>query len=202
MSALAGTVLFIGDSHSVGPFGQSLDQLLRTLPNTRVASYASCGSIAKWWYNQTTTPCGYFFHGENSTSESGKSTATPLFTPHLNRLKPDLTIVELGANYAGLPNDNFAINDMRRMAKEIIESGSDCLWVTKPDSRDRTNIPRILRLTNEAVKDYCVIFDSTKVTTYPATGGDGVHYWNTLGTPIARKWASLVFEKATQLLKP
>lgn len=184
----------------MGPFGQTLDQLLRTLPEAQVASYASCGSIAKWWYNQTNTPCGFFFHPENSAIQSGTKTPTPLFSPIINQMKPHLTIVELGANYAGMPNDEFAINDMKKMAIEIRNSGSECLWVTKPDSRDRTAIPRILKLTTSAVQEYCTIFDSTKVTTYPATGGDGVHYWNTLGTPIAKNWARLVFEQTRQLL--
>jgi len=42
--------------------------------------------------------------------------------------------------------------------------------------------------------DYCEIFESDLVTKYPATGGDGVHYWNTLGTPIAKAWAKKVFD--------
>lgn len=194
-------VLFVGDSHSVGPFGQTLDKLLRTIPDSTVASYASCGSIAKWWYNQTSTPCGYFFHPENSPIEQGTKGPTPLFSPILERVKPDLTIVELGANYANLPSDEFAVKDMRRLAKEIRDSGSECFWVTKPDARDRSSIPRILRLTAEAVADYCTIFDSTKVTKYPATGGDGVHYWTALGTPIAKQWATLVFEQVRQQLE-
>lgn len=196
------SILFVGDSHSVGPFGQTLDKLLRTIPDSQVASYASCGSIAKWWYTGATTSCGYFFHGEDSAIVSGTKGPTPLFSPIFLRLKPHLTVVELGANYAGMPSDDFAINDMKRMAKEIRDGGSECLWVTKPDSRDRSAIPRILKLTKDAVGEYCTIFDSTKVTTYPATGGDGVHYWNTLGTPIAKKWASLVFDKVNQLLNP
>ena len=195
------SILFVGDSHSVGPFGQTLDKLLRTIPEAEVASYASCGSIAKWWYTGTATPCGYFFHPENSGIEQGTKGPTPIFSTLFSNQKPHLTIVELGANYAGMPSDEFAINDMKRMAKEIRDGGSECLWVTKPDSRDRTAIPRILKLTKDAVGEYCTIFDSTKVTTYPATGGDGVHYWNTLGTPIAKKWAGLVFDKVNQLLK-
>ncbi len=58
--AAAGTGLFVGDSHSVGPFGWRLDGLLRKA-GRKTATYASCGSIEQWWVTGKPTPCGYFF---------------------------------------------------------------------------------------------------------------------------------------------
>ncbi|MDD2805860.1 MAG: hypothetical protein PHV33_09915 [Elusimicrobiales bacterium] len=194
--ACAGTVLFIGDSHSVGPFGWKLDELLRS-GGQRTATYASCGSIAQWWVTGKPTPCGYFFRDLAGKVEKGQKGPTPVFTDLLEKVKPELVIVELGANYAGLPSDEFAIKDMGEMAAKIKAAGAACLWVTKPDSRkNHDDIPRILELTYKAVSDKCQVFDSTKVTKYPETGGDGIHYWSPQGTPIANAWAQYVYDWA------
>ena len=194
VTASAGTVLFVGDSHSVGPFGWKLDDLLRAA-GQGTATYASCGSIAQWWATGKPTPCGYFFRDLAGKTGKGQKGPTPIFTELLGKVKPDTVIVEMGANYANLPSDDFAVKDMRAMAEEIRASGAACFWVTKPDSRKgHDGIPRILELTYKAVSGSCKVFDSTKVTKYPGTGGDGVHYWFTEGLPIANAWASSVFE--------
>jgi len=200
--AAAGTVLFIGDSHSVGPFGWKLDELLRGAGHT-AATYASCGSIAQWWVTGKATPCGYFFRDAEGNTEKGQKGPTPIFADLLAALRPEAVIVELGANYAGNPSDEFAIKDMGEMARRIKESGAACYWVTKPDSRkNHDDIPRILELTYKAVADKCEVFDSTKVTKYPETGGDGIHYWFKEGTPIANAWAQAVFDWAAPGLQP
>lgn len=193
--ASAGTVLFVGDSHSVGPFGWKLDQLLRDAGHG-TATYSSCGSISQWWVTGKATPCGYFFRGLDGKAEKGQKGPTPIFAELLEKVKPRAVIVELGANYAKLPSDEFAVKDMGEMAARIRAAGAACFWVTKPDSRDRADIPRILELTYKAVSDKCKVFDSTKVTKYPETGGDGVHYWSPAGTPIANAWAEKVFDWA------
>ncbi len=192
--AFCGTVLFVGDSHSVGPFGWRLDELLRGR-GLKTASYASCGSIAQWWATGKPTPCGYFFRDLGGKTEKGIKGATPIFTDLLARVKPNAVVVELGANYAGLPSDDFAVKDMGEMAAEIKASGSACFWVTKPDSRaGHDAVGRILDLTYKAVSDKCKVFDSTKVTSYPPAGGDGTHYWFKEGLPIANAWAQAVFD--------
>jgi hypothetical protein len=192
--AAAGTVLFVGDSHSVGPFGWKVDELLRA-GGQRTASYASCGSIYQWWVTGKSTPCGYFFRDLEGKTEKGQKGPTPIFTDLLAKVKPDTVVVELGANYAGNPSDEFAIKDMGELAAKIKASGAACYWVTKPDSRKgHDDIPRILELTYKAVSDKCQVFDSTKVTKYPETGGDGIHYWFPAGTPIANSWAQAVYD--------
>ncbi len=192
-AAKAGTVLFVGDSHSVGPFGWKLGELLRA-GGQQAASYASCGSIAQWWVTGKPTPCGYFFRDLEGKTEKGAKGPTPIFTELLAGVKPDVVVVELGANYANIPSDEFAVKDMADMARKIKAAGADCYWVTKPDSRaGHDQIPRILELTNKAVADKCKVFDSTKVTEYPETGGDGTHYWFKEGLPIANAWAQQVY---------
>jgi hypothetical protein len=200
--AAAGTVLFIGDSHSVGPFGWKVDELLRSAGH-RTATYASCGSIAQWWVTGKATPCGYFFRDQEGRTEKGQKGPTPIFADLLAALRPDAVIVELGANYAGNPSDEFAIKDMGELARGIKDSGAACYWVTKPDSRkNHDDIARILELTYKAVGDKCEVFDSTRVTKYPETGGDGIHYWFKEGLPIAEAWARQVYDWAAPGVRP
>lgn len=193
LSTQAATVLFIGDSHSVGPFGWKMDENLRSAGNT-VATYASCGSIPRWWSSGQKTTCGYFSRDIKGKKTEATIYQTPLITDLLNETRPDVVIMEFGGNYANTPSDAFVINDIKNIVKIIKDSGAACFWITNPDTRkNRGHIPRILKLIKEGVEDNCPIFDSSKVTRYPETGGDGVHYWNTLGTPIARSWADKAY---------
>ncbi|OGS10802.1 MAG: hypothetical protein A2234_02375 [Elusimicrobia bacterium RIFOXYA2_FULL_58_8] len=199
--AAAGNILFIGDSHSVGPFGWKMDALLRSVPGTKVGTYSSCGSIFQWWETGKATPCGYFFRNTAGKTEKGDKGPTPIFDALLKEVKPTLVVVELGANYAGYESDDFAVGDMRKLVRKISDSGAACFWITKPDARKgKDTIPRILQLTHKAVTPYCAYFDSTLVTKYPAEGGDGVHYWSKEGAPIANAWAEAVFFAMKPLL--
>lgn len=200
--AYAANVLFIGDSHSVGPFGWKMDSLIRKVSGIKVGSYASCGSVFNWWETGKATSCGYFFKDINGVTSKGTKGATPNFDSLLKQLKPQLVLVELGANYGGWASDEAAIKDMKKAVNKIASLGAACFWVSKPDSRkDKDTIPRIIRLSKEAALPYCHFFDSTKVTKYPDVGGDGIHYWNEKGLPIAEHWAEEVFKELSPILE-
>jgi hypothetical protein len=139
-AAAAETALFIGDSHSVGPFGWRMDELLRDA-GYNTGTYASCGSIAQWWETGKQTPCGFYFRGPDGKVEKGQKGPTPIFDDVLKELKPDIVIVELGANYAYVESDDFAVSDMRKLARKITDSGARCFWITKPDARKRRPSP-------------------------------------------------------------
>ena len=199
--ASAVNILYIGDSHSVGPFGWKMDEQLRAVPGAKVGFYASCGSIFQWWVTGKPTPCGYYFHDVDGKTDKGIKGPTPLFDDLMKQVKPSLVVVELGANYTGYPSDDFAVNDMKEMVKKISDAGAACFWITKPDSRkNHDDIPRILGLTHKAVTPYCTYFDSTLVTKYPATGGDGTHYWFKEALPMANAWAEAAFAAMKPLL--
>lgn len=190
----AATVLFVGDSHSVGPFGWALDQNLRDAGHA-VATYASCGSIPRWWVTGQKTTCGYFSRDIKGNKTQLDQSPTPLMNNLLSDIKPDVVVMEFGGNYVKTPSDEFVINDIKNFIKKIKASGTQCFWITNPDTRKfRADIPRILRLTKAAIGDECPIFESYKVTKYPETGGDGIHYWNAQGMPIAKEWAKKAFE--------
>lgn len=186
---LASTILVIGDSHTVGPFGQKLDALLRA-EGGRVATYASCGSIARWWYTGQNTNCGYFERDLDGKSVEVTTHATPVFTELVSRVHPDHVIVALATNYVREPSDDVIKRDLSRMLDDIRSSGAACFWILPPDMRKfRSQIPRLSRLVKEVAGPECRYFESASVTRYPDTGGDGIHYWSAEGTPLARAWA-------------
>lgn len=188
------TVLFVGDSHSVGPFGWALDQHLRN-EGHEVSTYASCGSIGKWWVTGQVTPCGYFSRTADGVKVEATVHPTPILSNLIAEIRPQIVIIELGGNYLKLPNDDFVIKDIQSMVQQVLDSGSRCFWITNPDSRaNRAEIPRISKLIKKAIGTSCPIFESYLVTRYPEVGGDGIHYWSPAGTPIAIEWARLAFE--------
>lgn len=195
----ASTVLIIGDSHSVGPFGWRLDEQLRKNGH-QVATYASCGSIAKWWTTTSqATTCGYYQNDVNNVVTTSKSHPTPKLSELLLSVKPDSVIVELGSNYVKYSNDEFVKLDLQNMVEQIKDAGADCFWITTPDMRlYRDAIPRLDKLIEESVGSDCRIFSSKSVTAYPETGGDGVHYWFKEGTPIANYWADSVVKSFSE----
>lgn len=189
---LSGTVLVIGDSHSVGPFGWSLDQNLRD-KGLNVATYASCGSIGQWWMNGHPTTCGYYSRDLKGEVTQTTTHPTPQLEQLLSEIKPESVIVELASNYVNTPSDAFVLKDLRSLVSMIRNSGAQCFFISAPDMRRfRLELPRLRRLLKEAIGDECRLFDSEKVTSYPETGGDGIHYWFGAGKPIAQKWANEV----------
>ncbi len=194
-SLLFSSLLFIGDSHSVGPFGLALNERLRTM-GARVNSYAYCGSIANDWYkNGGMTKCGYLEMNSTGQSKSGTTGNVPKFRNLIEQHKPEVVIVELATNYFGYENESFILSDMKKMAKDIIDSGAQCYWIGMPTSRKLENHQeRISRLTQEAIGDVCTYFNSFPVTKYPATGGDGIHFYFPGGQKVAADWAEAVFQ--------
>lgn len=196
---LASTILIIGDSHSVGPFGWQLDENFRK-HGYQVAIYASCGAIGKWWSTQQKTTCGYFSKDLNGKVTQATTHPTPKLSSLLSEIKPEAVIVELGSNYVKMPSDETARADIKALVKQIKISGASCFWISAPDMRlYRNELPRLNKLIKDAVGEECKIFNSQSVTSYPSTGGDGIHYWSPAGTPIARSWADAAFESFKSL---
>lgn len=194
MQVQADTILVIGDSHIVGPFGQTLDALLRDKGH-EVATFGSCGSIAKWWFSGKSTTCGYFEKNLKGESIETIKKETPLLTSLLKEIKPDEVILEFGANYFSFPSDQFVKNDLIKIIEEIKSSGANCFFVTNPDSRKlKVHQLRLSKLIKEAVGEQCTLFNSLNVTSYPEVGGDGIHYSFKGGKDIAKKWAEEVFK--------
>ncbi len=187
---VSASVLVFGDSHLVGPFGQALDRGLRE-KQAVVATYGSCGSIGKWWITGKSTNCGYFERSPANVERRSATHATPKLDDLLRRHKPDVVIVNLSTNYVNVPSDEAVRSDLRVLVEKIRATGARCFWLGPPKMRRfEAESPRLERLLREVVTPVCDIFDSRAVTSYPAQGGDGVHFGFPAGIPIARAWAS------------
>ena len=192
-SASKPSVLFIGDSHSVGIFGKRFDQLIRQ-SESEVITHTSCGAIGKWFRTGQKTYCGYFNRTQNGTISSGKTGSTPILDQTISTFSPEVIIIELGGNYTNR-GDQYSIEDIDNLVTYINDQGIRCLWIGPPSSRGNERTPRLYRLIKEGVKGRCPIFNSSEVTTYPSDPNlDGIHYWGKEGKRQALIWATKAHE--------
>lgn len=187
-------VLHIGDSHSSGIFGWELDRLIRTSPNTINATVGSCGAIGRYYFTGQKTKCGFYHNDSRGSDLHSPVSKTPLAEELLKDVFPDIAILQFGGNYMGYANE-FIKKDIVKTAEFFTAQGIRCFWVGAPDSRiRRERRAEVKKIIQETIKDHCTFIDSTLFTKYPASGGDGIHYWGIQGGKIARQWAKKVYE--------
>lgn len=202
-SHAAERVIFIGDSHSVQTFGQTLDELLRKRAGqNNVSTFASCGSSPSWWFNAKPTPCGYFERTPEGGTKRAKTHPTPVLSRLLESAQPTTVVVALGANLVKAPYD-YSTRTSRELALLIQNTKTDgmpvrCIWVGPPHGRNKPEpgFSEFYKVLEAAVSPPCRFIDSRPFARYPDKGGDGVHYdqLGPEGVAIARKWAESVFK--------
>ena len=206
-------VLMIGDSLTVGPFGDRIEAwLLRNLGSNRVAVFGSCGSSPENWlasHKNFVSPCGYretspqrhileeYRHGRRPSPVS-----TPKLDTLLARFRPQIVIVQLGTNHFDnlLRDGKGAVPQLSAVYEEFANAvhcvgGSVrmVIWITPPDSSKypkcvEDEVDRLISSTNQ--RHGFFTFPSRRYTSYTAgvTGSDGVHY-NDAGAAL---WAAPV----------
>ncbi len=194
-------VLEIGDSHTVGTFGDELDKKLRST-GSQVATYASAGASPDWFVKGTPTKYGYserHADGSKSTTPYGQSHATPKLDQLIGKEKPNVIVVNLGANFrgAGASGIKQQVASIGEVAKK---HGIPVVWVGPPKSSKDNGNPGSLNQFDQqmaaAVAPYGTYISSAPfVPKY--SGSDGLHFNGAEGTQIARNWADGVFSKIT-----
>lgn len=217
IQAFGASVLVIGDSHTTGPFGKKLDELIRA--NHTVVTRGACGTIGKNWQNGTSGGCGEWNWGKGVDGKDIISTVTPKLDQLVDEMKPDYVILQFGGNYRKmLENEDtkekakFLIpNDVVALIKTAKSQGAKCLFVTGPDTYEGRNLlPETIDLVQQGVGEECTFFNSLEVTEYPdqyvgkkRPNGkkytDGKHYSFDEGQPIAHEWAEKVFQAFTEI---
>ena len=191
-------VLHIGDSHSCGVYGKTIDGLMRDTGAT-VNTTAVAGSNPSWFMNGTTGKCGYYSKDENG-NVTEPYWQTPMKTPLLQNMidtyKPSVLVVSLGANMVG-----YSESTQRSMVDSICDkakaAGCKIVWVGPPDSRiqDKGQVSSLYSVLKSEVAKYDgVVVDSREYTDYPSSGGDGLHYSGNEGTKKAQTWANEVMD--------
>lgn len=217
-------VLFIGDSLSVGSFGDAIQAALIAGGGgrERVAIYASCGSSVQHWLSSEpvhVTPCGYrettattriFEDFHNGIKP--RPVETPKIEKLLRKHRPDIVIIQLGTNHfdtleksgmAGLPKQEEIFEELARNIVKTTGNLKQVIWILPPDSsRFDSSIQSAISKTIRKVAErhnFSTI-DSRKMTRYVngKTGGDGVHY----SSEPALQWAAQVITEINRLLLP
>jgi hypothetical protein len=154
VSASGFQVLMLGDSMTVGGFGEAMQAyLLRRFGCNNVAVFASCGSSPEHWLRSGPNyiaKCGYREQTPNSSIlydfQHGKQllqAVTPKLEDLVARFHPVAVIVQLGTNWmdgppANSPNDESTYGQILDRFVAAIRTYPDTvqqiIWVTPPDS--------------------------------------------------------------------
>ncbi len=191
-------LLFVGDSHTVGLFGEKLESLLREKYQvSRVAasgastySYLDDGpklvgtplmvSVSKPCYSTT---WGFIWTNYDGTIKDKSINSKELKqAPCFREIiipNPDLLVVALGSNQLGYPGAQARkhIEDFMKLVPKKL----DCVWIAPPSMRKAD--PKLIESFYQKVltaADLCKVFKSfdSKVTKYDPVAGDGIHYWD------------------------
>lgn len=191
-------VLEIGDSHTVGTFGQELDAKLRGT-GAQVSTYASAGANPGDFVNGTGHKYGYWEKRADGSEKKvgyGTNAAPPNLDSLIAREKPHVIVVNLGANFRG-GNPKAEVDKIGQVAKK---HNIPLVWVGPPKTaKDNANPASIQAFDQQmaaAVAPYGKYIPSSGLTPR-YSGGDGIHYGGAEGNATARQWASGVFNAIT-----
>lgn len=208
-------ILYLGDSLSIGAFGQTLDSSMRS-SGFQVHTVVVGGATPYYWLkNYQALPCtiGFWEKSEASERRVGYVRAVPKIEDLMAGTKPNVVVVQTGINlYATLRSkrrpkeENVA--EVRslidQMCHAIAEAGAVSYWVLPPHSHEERYTSELQEelasIMREVVGRYeGTVFESRKVTKfvdpYPAT--DGIHY----GPAEARGWAEKVSSHFNEFMK-
>jgi hypothetical protein len=185
------SILMIGDSLSVGKFGEAIQMHLAL--KHRVAAYASCGSSPEHWLAgepDFVTKCGYRQRTSDSdiftdwvNGRAPRPTRTPKLADLVRKHKATILVVQLGTNWMDRNLSDEQMSDyLGRFMDEARRSGTveKIVWIAPPDSsrlrRTQGRVHQIIR--RAALRKKFDVIDSRNVTHYVMgkTGGDGIHY--------------------------
>ena len=205
-------VLIIGDSLSVGGFGDAVrEHLEQEFGRQNVAFFASCGSSPESWLEDEKvfyTKCGYrektpttdVYHDYHN-GKKPPPVATPKIETLIERYKPTIVIVQLGTNWMDQTlSDDYIRHVLTRFVSAVQSDGTRrMIWIGPPDSSRFSKVQsRIYRLIQQSLPRGDPVIDSRRFTRYVLgkTGGDGIHYNRESG----EAWAKPVNSSLDQIL--
>lgn len=213
-------VLLIGDSLSVGGFGDTMQEsLLRKYGRPQVAIFASCGSSPEDWlkgdfvtrcgYRQTTPKDELLYEYQNGTRP--RSVRTPKLRTLLGHYRPEMVIVQQGTNWmdalaaAEKPDEARHRKIITEFIREIRRNNPavTIFWVLPPSSSSYpANVhEEVDRWINEESSRLGFYTINSRSITGPyregKSGADGVHYNDAAGG----SWARGIFAKFSDAVK-
>jgi hypothetical protein len=213
-------VMLIGDSLSVGGFGDGMQAaLIRRYGKNNVAIFASCGSSPEDWlsgdfvtncgYRQT-TPMGAMLY-EYQDGKRPRPVRTPKLRELFRHYRPEIVIVQQGTNWmdalmgTSTPDAARYQGIIRDFVRELRRGNpsAQIFWVLPPSSsqyqaRVHDDVENWINEVSRQQGFYTI--NSRKITGLyrdGRTGGDGVHYTDAAG----RAWARGAYTKFVAGLK-
>lgn len=150
-------VLLIGDSESLGYFGAQLYRSLASEPDPRsgrplkVWAYWTCGSDVSTWLRGGISYCGIrTCNGAGDCARDHGPFDRPgrvrysALRDYIARIHPRITILSLGSNMLTQRAGSFRafyatyLEQVGRLASEIAQGGSHCVWIGPPQTAEKT----------------------------------------------------------------
>lgn len=211
---MAKDILFIGDSHTAGPFGKLLHQRLSKKHNIATYGHASSASI-HWMSKKEIKLSGgvfneLFFEGKTFKNPNPTHWRVKVKVPKLISLldqasyhdqwersfKANLVIIALGANDArSISNDNGDIrqNVYQKRQKAILDMINSldvpCIWIGPPNGvkKPQANQKVLYEYLEQTIIGKCPFMNSNH---FIVKGCDGIHMNCPSEMDNARKWVS------------
>ena len=212
-------VLFLGDSHTDGVFGDTLDEMMREKYD--VASFGTRGSTSQWYLDGTQTPWAGWSRLPDRTEVRDNKPYTPHVSELLKQQAPNAVVIALGTNFVWLysssntpqkiaQTDSQVEVQVKSLLQAVQQPGRACIWIGPPQlgpkySQSKGVLDHVREIERKAAsQNGCTFIDSFSVTGYPEQGGDSIHYDRAgpEGIKIAKAWARYVSTKVDEVLKP
>lgn len=192
-------VLLVGDSHTRGQFGLSLERQLRG-KGMSVSTYASGGRNARHWVNGHVS-AGNGFRISSDTSgvnEGGTGSGRHRFEPLeeiIRRERPSVLVMADGTNMLNA-GGSAAIATVKALAQQY---GVKLIWVGPPEMRKFNTEESFYRALRANLGSSIPVIDSRPATAAAAAAGygDGVHYFDNQSRTPATDWALAVARTLT-----
>lgn len=198
-------ILYIGDSHSYGKLGTTIEQNLKTISD-HVVMESSCGSSAYTWLGKTgyeKTVCGFWKKDGNEEIRSVEH-QTPKYSDELAKYAPKLAIIQLGTNMAAAEKPQNARSSIDQLMKLAKESGAECIWIGPPDANSKIVTKDKLKIVNDMLIELsntngCYYIDSLQLTSFPKDSKEGIHYPPSLSKEWGEKVSTLILKRINEL---
>lgn len=211
------SVMLVGDSLSVGPFGDYLVAYFRQkLEPSQFCAYAACGSSPENWLKDAPdfiTPCGFrvvtareSWKTDYHNGVKPSRVRTPKLAAIVPKQRPQLVIVQLGTNWmdefvnASNLSGESKKNIIRKFIGEIRSKAApqvQIVWILPPDSSRYSS--RIKDAVDRWITDCAKELNFKTINTRGFTdryvkgksGSDGVH----LNQSAGAQWAAGVIKR-------
>jgi hypothetical protein len=197
------TILYIGDSHSYGKLGTTVEKNLLKISD-HVIMESSCGSSAYTWLGKTgyeKTVCG-FWKKDGKDEVRSVEHQTPKFSDEVIKYQPKVVIIQLGTNMAAAEKPSNSAGSIEQLMIEATKEGATCLWIGPPDANSKIVTKAKLQEVNlllkaKAALNNCFYIDSLELTTFPKDSKEGIHYPPT----ASAEWGEKVSAKIVEYLE-